>query len=185
MNGMMLNIIVLILETIGLSISIRKRRFKVFFYYTQLSNIVTFFASLLYILSPQSPASAAMRYLSTVMLTMTFLITLFVLVPMGGGFRKLMLEDNGLYHHTLCPLISVFSYIVCELHSGMWILPVAVTFIYGIIMLFLNVMKAVDGPYPFFRVYNQSVIASVLWTTALVVIIGSLSYGVIIAASCF
>lgn len=185
MNGTFLNIIVIILETAGLSISFKDRRFRILYYYTQLSNIVTFFSCFLYILVPDVPAVSAVRYLSTCMLVMTFLITLCVLVPMGGGFRTLMLESSGLYHHTLCPLISVFSYLVYEQHSDLLALPVILTVVYGLTMLLLNFQKVVDGPYPFFRVWRQSRTVSVLWTAALTVIITAVSYSVILAASLF
>lgn len=81
------------------------------------------------------------------MLAMTFLITAFVLVPMGGGLKKLMFSGNGLYHHTLCPVLSVLSYLLWEPHASIWLLPVAVTFLYGIIMLIMNVKEKFDGPY--------------------------------------
>ena len=35
-------------------------------------------------------------------------------------------------------------------------LPVIVTLIYGIVMLYLNWIRKVDGPYPFFQVHQQS-----------------------------
>ncbi len=113
------------------------------------------------------------------MLTMTFLITLCVLVPMGGGFKTLMLSGNGLYHHTLCPIISVLTYILWEPHSNLWLLPVAVTTIYGLVMLYLNWKQVFDGPYPFFRVHNQSLTATVLWMLGLIAFMGSISLAMI------
>ena len=98
---------------------------------------------------------------------MTFAVTLFILVPFGGGFQKLMLSGNGLYHHTLCPVLSVISYVLWEVHSAAWMIPVAITFVYGIIMLFMNYKGWFDGPYPFFRVKYQSKMATVLWVAAL------------------
>ena len=53
---------------------------------------------------------------------MTFLITAFVLVPMGGGLKKLMFSGNGLYHHTLCPVLSVLSYLLWEPHASIFLL---------------------------------------------------------------
>lgn len=161
------NCIVVILEITGLYISISARHLGVFAYYTQLSNMVTLVSSLLFLLAGDGPFVSTVRYLSTCMLTMTFLITLFVLVPMGAGFRKMMLSGNGLYHHTLCPLISVTSYILWEQHGTVLAVPVVLTFIYGVIMLVLNGMRKYDGPYPFFRVHDQSKAATVLWIAVL------------------
>ena len=170
-----INIAVIILEIIGLRISISERKWKIFAYYTQISNIITLVSSVLFVVSQSSIVTITLRYLSSCMLTMTFLITLFVLVPMGGGFRKLMLSGNGLYHHTLCPILSVTSYIIWEQHSSLWILPTILTFIYGIVMLIMNGKRLFDGPYPFFRVHNQSKLATVIWILVLIGIIAAIS----------
>lgn len=173
-----INIAVIILEIIGLRISTSERKWKIFAYYTQISNIITLVSSFVLVAARSNELSAVLRYLSSCMLTMTFMITLFVLVPMGGGFRKLMLSGNGLYHHTLCPILSLTSYIMWEQHSSLWILPTALTFIYGIIMLVMNGKGLFDGPYPFFRVRNQSKLATVVWMVVLIGIIAALSIGI-------
>lgn len=173
-----INIAVIILEIIGLRISTSERKWKIFAYYTQISNIITLVSSFVLVAARSNELSAVFRYLSSCMLTMTFMITLFVLVPMGGGFRKLMLSGNGLYHHTLCPILSVTSYVMWEQHSSLWILPTVLTFIYGIIMLVMNGKGLFDGPYPFFRVRNQSKLATVVWMVVLFGIIAAISIGI-------
>ena len=173
-----INIAVIILEIIGMRISISERKWKIFAYYTQISNIITLVSSFVLVTARSNELSAVLRYLSSCMLTMTFMITMFVLVPMGGGFRKLMLSGNGLYHHTLCPLLSVTSYVMWEQHSSLWILPTVLTFIYGIIMLVMNGKGLFDGPYPFFRVRNQSKLATVVWMVVLIGIITAISIGI-------
>ena len=173
-----INIAVIILEIIGMRISISERKWKIFAYYTQISNIITMVSSFVLVVAGSNELSAVLRYLSSCMLTMTFMITLFVLVPMGGGFRKLMLSGNGLYHHTLCPILSVTSYVMWEQHSSLWILPTVLTFIYGIIMLVMNGKGLFDGPYPFFRVRNQSKLATVVWMVVLIGIITAISIGI-------
>ena len=174
--AIVLNCIIIVLEILGLRISI-KRKWALFAFYTQLSNMVTLVSSIAFLI--MGPGAAGIRYLSTCMLTMTFLVTAFVLVPMGGGLKKLMFSGNGLYHHTLCPIISIGSYIFFETHSDIWLLPVVLTFIYGMIMLYLNYKKIYDGPYPFFRVYHQSRLVSVLWFLTLTVLITLLSLAVL------
>ena len=173
-----INIAVIVLEIIGLRISTSERKWKIFAYYTQISNIITLVSSFVLVTARSNELSAVLRYLSSCMLTMTFMITLFVLVPMGGGFRKLMLSGNGLYHHTLCPILSLTSYIMWEQHSSLWILPTALTFIYGIIMLVMNGKGLCDVPYPFFRVRNQSKLATVVWMVVLIGIITAISIGI-------
>ena len=170
------NLAVIVLEVLGFRVSIGSRRWKIFAFYTQLSNLVTLASSVAFLLA--GAAAAPLRYLSSCMLCMTFLVTLFVLVPMGGSFHELMLSGNGLYHHTLCPVISIASYVLWEPHAGSWLLPVAVTTVYGLVMLYLNWKRLFDGPYPFFRVHNQSAAASVMWTLVLVAAISVVSLGI-------
>ncbi len=178
-----INIAIIILEICGLSFSVPARKGAVFAFYTQVSNILTLVSSAALALcvggaltfDGSGAVTATLRYTSSCMLAMTFLITLFVLVPMGGGFRKLMLMDVGLFHHTLCPILSIASYIILERHASVWILPTVITFAYGIIMLIMNGLGKFDGPYPFFRVRYQSRTATVLWVIALTGIISTIS----------
>ncbi|MBR0374186.1 MAG: hypothetical protein IJH91_06645 [Mogibacterium sp.] len=190
--AMIANAAVIILEIFGFRVSISERGKTIFAYYTQISNLITAASSVLFLASaavmPREAAGAAgqslqgfaasLRYLSTCMLIMTFLITLCVLVPMGGGFHRLMLSGNGLYHHTLCPVISVASYVLWEPHAAAVWLPVVVTMGYGFTMLYMNWKQRFDGPYPFLRVHNQSRRATVLWMVALVLLIAGLSLAV-------
>ena len=170
------NIAVIVFEVLGLRISIGSRGWKILAFYTQLSNLVTLASSVTFLLL--GAVAAPLRYLSSCMLTMTFLVTLLVLVPMGGRFEKLMLSGNGLYHHTLCPIISVASYVLWEPHGGSWLAPAIITTAYGLVMLWLNYKRRYDGPYPFFRVHEQSKAATVMWVLVLVAAITAISLGV-------
>ena len=178
--GIIANILIVIMEIIAFRLSFRRIRWEMFIYYTELSNLITLISSIAYLLTNGN--ALALRYLSAVELTMTFLITLCVLVPMGGGFKTLMISENGLYHHTLVPILSVVSYIFWEPHSTMWLLPVILTTLYGLMMMFLNLFGKIDGPYPFLRIRHQSRIASVLWFFGLIAIISLISCGVILIA---
>ena len=171
------NIIIIILELI-IFYTCRSHRLEVMVFYTQLSNLVTLISSVCFVISRDAAITIILRYLSTVMLVMTVLVTLFVLVPMGAGFIRMMLSGNGLFHHTLCPLISITSYFLWEQHSSYWLIPVVVTLVYGLVILLLNHARIVEGPYPFFRVHEQSAKATVIWMVALTVLIAILSLGV-------
>lgn len=171
-------VIVLLLEARGLSLSITDRKWKILVFYTQLSNLAATVSALLLVILGQPAWVTTLRYLSTCMLVMTFLVTTCVLIPMGGDPKKLLWSGNGLYHHVLCPIISTASYVFAEQHSGMIWLPVIVTLIYGLVMLYLNGIRKVDGPYPFFRVHNQSVAATVLWMVVLMAVMAGISAGV-------
>ena len=170
-------LIILLLEIRGLSLSLPGRKWMALIFYTQLSNLVTAASALLLVLVGQPSWVTVVRYLSTCMLVMTFLVTTCVLIPMGGDPKKLLWTGNGVYHHVLCPILSTISYIAIEEHvEKAWIwLPVVITFIYGMIMLYLNGIGKVDGPYPFFRVRNQSVKATVIWISILLAVIAGIS----------
>ncbi len=171
-------LIILALEIRGLFLSIGDRRWKVFAYYTQLSNISTALSALLVILFGETAVTVPVRYLSSCMLAMTFFVTTCVLIPMGGDPRLLLLSGNGLYHHLIIPVLSVASYLLFEAHVTRVrtiLLPTALTLLYGLVMLRLNAQGLFDGPYPFFRVKSQSAAATVLWMSALTAAIGLIS----------
>jgi len=171
-------IMVLLLEVRGLSLSVSDRKWRILIFYTQLSNLATTVSALLLVVLGQPAWVTALRYLSTCMLVMTFFVTTCVLIPMGGDPKKLLWSGNGLYHHVLCPILSTISYVFAERHSGMIWLPVAVTLIYGLVMLYLNGIRKVDGPYPFFRVHNQTAAATVLWMAVLMAVMAGISAGI-------
>ena len=140
-------VIVLLLEARGLSLSVSDRKWRILIFYTQLSNLVTTVSALLLVVLGQSVWVTTLRYLSTCMLVITFFVTTCVLIPMGGDPKKLLWSGNGLYHHVLCPILSTISYVFAVRHSGMIWLPVIVTLVYGLVMLYLNGIRKVDGPY--------------------------------------
>ena len=162
-------IIIIVLELIGLYRRPGKFEWKMFAFYTQLSNAAALAASCICLIPGTESISPYIRYMSVCMLMMTVFVTCCILIPFGGGARKLLLETNGPYHHVLCPVISTASYILVERHASgslIW-LPAVLTLAYGMVMLYLNGKKRVDGPYPFFRVHNQSAVATILWMVVL------------------
>lgn len=177
MAARILNLLVLFLEVRGLSISISGRKWGILVYYTQLSNLLTALSSLLLVGLGQPEWVTVLRYISTCMLIMTFLVTTCVLIPMGGDPHKLLWSGNGLYHHILCPVLSSLSYLFAENHagSGAILLPVAITLIYGFTMLYLNAIDRVDGPYPFFQVRRHPRKTIILWMVVLTGAIGIIS----------
>jgi hypothetical protein len=99
MTARILCLIILLLEICGLSLSITDRKWMILIFYTQLSNLVTTVSALLLLIIGQPYFVTVLRYLSTCMLVMTFLVTACVLIPMGGNPKKLLWSGNGLYHH--------------------------------------------------------------------------------------
>ena len=70
--------------------------------------------------------------------------------------------------HVLCPIIALISFLLFEENSLENTLKnnlraLYFTVIYALILISLNILKIVVGPYPFLKVYEQSVFVSVFW----------------------
>ena len=74
------NLLMVVLELLGLYQVRSKLSWKLVVFYTQLSNLIAFGTSLLFLFLPAGQL-ALLRYLSTCMLMMTFCVTAFVLIP--------------------------------------------------------------------------------------------------------
>ena len=153
------------------------RLLKSLIFYTQLSNLAAILSAVCALLFPGQEWTAVFRYLAVCMLIMTCLVTVFVLVPTIRDTQLLLWSRSGFFLHLVCPLLNILSYCFLEAHapSGYAFLPPLVTLLYGIVMLYLNYRRIYDGPYPFLRVHNQSVTATVLWIIVLLLAMGSIS----------
>ena len=63
-------------------------------------------------------------------------------------------------------VLSLFSFMFLEdykLKLNNIKYPVIITTIYGFILILLNIFKVIDGPYPFLRVYNQTLLVSITY----------------------
>lgn len=169
------NAAIIICEILGFYNGRRVLSWKLLQFYTILSNLVALIASVVFLLTGAYGISTLLRYLATCMLVMTFFVTMCILVPGGGGFKQLMLTGNGLYHHLIVPALSLVSYAFWEPHTDVWQVPSLATLAYGIIMLILNGTGKAVGPYPFFRVRDQSIPATILWMAVLFGIIAGSS----------
>ena len=178
-------LIALEIRSIPLSVDVYKLRSLAF--YTRLSNIAALISSLLLCVFGQSHAVTVLRYLAVSMMVMTFFVTAFVLVPMGADAKRMLWSGSGLYHHILCPVITTFSYLVLEDHAraGFIWLPAAVTLGYGLTMLYLNWKKIYDGPYPFFKVHEQTAAKTVMWVAVLLASVTLISTFVWFASTLF
>ncbi|MCR4904242.1 MAG: hypothetical protein K6A23_15395 [Butyrivibrio sp.] len=177
-----LNLFIVILELISFRIVSKRDGFKLknFAFYTQISNFLTLFSSFLLVFFGQTDFVEVMRFLTVSMLVMTFFVTAFILVPITKQLKGLMFSGSGLFHHFLVPIISTASYLFAEDRaplSFLW-LPVIVTLVYGLIMLYLNYKDVVSGPYPFFMIKKFGAKLIVLWIAGLVLAISIFSIAV-------
>ncbi len=171
------NLLIVALEVISFIILINRNggvTVGIVYFYTRLSNLLALIAGIfvfIFIIKNKSgelPKWLSMlRYIATIMLFVTLLISLFVLTPAVGSFYRMMIENQLKFHHLLCPLISIVSFIFFEkggvLTTKDNVLALIPTLVYGIVMMILNAARVVDGPYPFLRVHNQPVWATILW----------------------
>lgn len=185
------NTLLIIMEILGLWLMVELYKsynlhpFGWYKYYTQLSNIFSMLVAIVVVIFTAKDLSKGtdktpnwvriLKFSSACCLMETFLVTIFVLAPMGmmGGLLPLLFEGPNLFHHTLCPLVSLLSLCLLEKgdkitikHSLYAMIP---TLIYGVVAVILNLLKVWHGPYPFLYVYEQPVYMSLIWA---VVILG-------------
>ena len=157
---------------------------EVFNFYTHDSNFLALAActvmavdqSMRLLGEKKEPSRLAMRLkaMATGALTLTFLVVLFVLWPMNGleSGNFWFLDSLNIYHHTLCPLLCICSFIFLEDYTSFGkreaLDTMLITLLYGIIMVVLILTGTVtEAPYPFLQVNEQSVGMSILWFVVL------------------
>jgi len=155
---------------------------KQFIYYTQWSNLLLLIVTVIHlicIVRKQRKAVPAWvdrcRYYATCLTTVTFLVTVCILIPWYGHPEFFLLQSNCLFQHLLCPILAIASLpFLRPMGKKDPKLAVIPTLIYGIVMYTLNYLRVVDGPYPFLKVHDQPWYMSVLWFLVLLIV----AYGV-------
>lgn len=178
--SILLNSLIVILETIGLIVTIKVNHRISYEYYTEDSNILALISSLLFVIFSKGkiPKWLQMfKYMTTICLTVTFLVVIFILAPMYNfNYSYLLLHNSLLYQHLLCPILIIITFIffdeIDELNFKDNLIGISLTVIYAIVLIVLNILELVSGPYPFLMVKNQSVMMSIIWF----VVILSLTY---------
>lgn len=175
--ALILNLAIIVMEVIAITMTWHVPMSQLVVFYTEDSNLFALAASIVMSVSilihmgkgtPVPKWVRMFRYIATCLLTVTFLTVVFILTPMYGvaNWKYMLLEGNSLYLHFLCPVAAiVLLFFETKPHlrwtAALWaLIP---TFVYGVILAILNILRRVDGPYPFLQVYNQSVGMSVFW----------------------
>lgn len=167
------NILVIFFGLLGLYIAITKHLMKDFFlYYTNLSNIFAVISSIIYLftINKKTRIGKTLRYVSSCCLLLTLLVVICILTPMLHA--NLFVGTYMPYYHLICPLISIISIIFFEDINTKPIYAIIPTVLYGFTTIILNIFKVIEGPYPFLKVRNQSILGSIIW----IVIIFGLDY---------
>lgn len=171
----------------GITLSALSQGAELFVTYTEDSNILNLITSVIYlllllgILKCKSENGLRiikqMRYISTCCVGLTFFVVLLVLAPMSGGiegFKVMFFYDSMFFNHLVTPVLAIISFVFFEkepilkkVNSLYALIP---TIIYGAIAIVLNIVGVLEGPYPFLRVKSQSVLASILWIIAILLL---------------
>lgn len=166
-----LNVVLIILEVIGLIVAYNSLGSVDLTYYTIDSNIFALIAAVLYLITRKNIPKMVhfFKYSSTISVLITFLVVIFILLPMYNfNFEFLLLYGPNLYLHVLCPIIAVISFIFFEKNDVENSLKnnlraIYFTIIYAVILICLNILGYVSGPYPFLKVTEQPIFMSVFW----------------------
>ena len=187
---LLLNLIIIALELMGM-----KRAFKYSFrtlrFYTTDSNIMILIASIIMalcaifcIITKRDIPKVILliKYYAVCCITMTFVIVMAVLLPgkLSKGYGlHILYRGAQIYHHTLCPIISIITYVFFEKKMSFefkWVkFAIIPTIIYGIVIVILNLKDVVYGPYPFLHIKEQSVAVSILWGLFLFAVANSIN----------
>ena len=144
-----------------------------FIYYTECSNVVLLIAAavhLSYLLRRKAvpPVVNRLRYIATCLTTVTFLVTVCVLIPWYGHPEFFLLEKNGLFQHLLCPILAVAGLpLLRPVRKKDCLLALLPTLVYGIVFYTLNYFRVILGPYPFLMVHDQPWYMSIIWFAVL------------------
>lgn len=156
-----------------------------FVYYTECSNLFGGVACAICAIAELRelrggpPCGRAVRWLkfaASCCLLMTLFVVVFILTPMLHsvglqGLYLMFLDGVKPITHLWAPLIVTGSYIVFEADHGMTarqsLVGFVPTLVYAAVAYPCNILRAWDGPYPFFQVWNMPVWMSALWFVAL------------------
>ena len=189
--ALMLNLAIVVMEIVSAAMSWRQLGVWMFQFYTQDSNLLALAAcALLAAFQLRALRTGAdipvwaqrLKYAAVCCLSVTFLVVVLVLAPMSdGAYGVMLLSGTMLYHHLLCPLAAFLGFMLFEKRPALRridaLLPTLLTLVYAVVLTALNIARVLDGPYPFLRVYAQSVPMSVLWALVMLGGTETLSWG--------
>ena len=151
------NLLVFVLELIGLRTVYGEVGESWLIYYTQLSNLPMWAWRIFH-----AAVSAT---------TVTFLVVLLVLSWMYGDLWYVLTAGSMLYTHSLCPLMALGAFVGFapkRFKKMDAIRATSFTAIYGLVTIVLNATRVMKGPYPFLYVYEQPIWATVFWAVTII-----------------
>ena len=168
-----LNISIILMEIIGFILNFCESGRVAVEFYTEQSNILALISSsifLFFLLTKKATPKWVvwLKYISTLGLAVTFLVTVTILTPMYEFRYDYLLFHNALlFQHTLCPIAGVICFVFFDKIEKLSLKDVFIslvwTIFYAALMIILNILGVIRGPYPFLRVMEQPVLVSIIW----------------------
>ena len=163
--------ILFICGLIGLIMSLYYNGKDQFLYYTQLSNYSLFIINGIYlfclIFKDKVPNWVKkVLYIVSCLTSVTFIVVIFILMPMYKKVLWLLFYHELKFHHTLNPVLAVINLLLIKdlkIDKKDNILAVIPTIVYGTVMVIVNLLRLYEGPYGFLLVYKQPWYMSVIW----------------------
>ncbi len=167
-KAIILNSLIIVFEIFALIITYKANGRVAIEYYTQLSNLLALSSSTAYLLYKNKRVVSYLKYISTLGMTLTFIVVVIILLPMYNfNFNMMFFRESMSIQHVICPILSFITFVfydkLIKFNKKDSFLVVLFTIVYGFIFMALNYFNLFVGPYPFLQVRNQSVIESIIW----------------------
>lgn len=187
-KGLILNIILLVASLIGLILAMVYSKYHVLElkYYTLCSNLLAFISSILYIINycTNGKINNILRFIkinSANMLTVTFLVVIFVLMPTNNwNILFFLVLRSAAFVHFIVPILAVVSFVFFEEYEyskkEKILFGISLSILYIIIISILIFARAIIPPYNFLDYYNVSPIFSILVLVFIVLLVIGISF---------
>ena len=120
-----INLLIVILEIIGFILVFNELGINSFEYYTEDSNLLLLISSAIFLIclfaNKELPSwFKSLRFAAIVSTTLTLIIVLTVLSwTTDLGLHHLLFNGSMLYHHTLCPVLAILSFVFIEKYDNL------------------------------------------------------------------
>lgn len=191
--ALFVHVIIVILEMMVINYMVAVNGMELFKYYTDDSNLLCLITSAIFVLfmlpavskgrtsgfvstymmqhykgSVKIPEWLTMlRFVTTCCLTLTCIVVLTVLGP-KDGYAYQLLSGMHPFDHLGVPAASMLSFLFLEnerpLPKAAPYVSAGLTIIYAIVIIVLNSIGVVDGPYFFLRIREQSLLMTFIWS---------------------
>lgn len=181
------NILIVCFSCIGIYMS--NHGIEIFYYYTQISNILAGISALLFVIFmfirkevAQVPFPIMLfKFVTTTMLFLTFIVVIAILIPqnqLAGSplpWHFFLIGGGMPFVHVLNPITAFISFSFFENDKRFnkknnLYYPLLATLLYGIVMVILNYMNIFEGPYFFLKVHSQPIYMTIIWFVIILII---------------